>query len=89
MQLAALLREIEGSPGAVTIGDLARRLETSPARVSAMLAALRASGRIGPDGTRQPGTDDCASSGSCAVSCPGPSECPFTLEFGGFLEIRT
>ena len=88
MTLSRLLREIERSPGAVTIPELAARLNTTPRRVSSMLAALRASGHLEPDGGRQPGTDECCSAGSCAVSCPGPADCPFTLDFGAALEIR-
>ena len=88
MRLADLLAEIERSPGAVTIGDLAVRLEVTTATVTAGLAALRAAGRLGPEGGAEPGTHECASTGSCAVSCPGPDECPFVLDFGAGLEIR-
>lgn len=86
MRLAALLREIESSPGASTVADLAARLDTTPDAITAMLAALRASGRIGPDA--RPGTDECAATGSCGVSCTGPSRCPFVVDVGSTLEIR-
>jgi hypothetical protein len=86
MTLADLLAEIQRAPGAVTVGDLAARLGTSPAEVRAMLAALRASGRLGPSRGVTPGSEQCSS--SCAVSCPGPAECPFVVDFGTGLEPR-
>ncbi len=88
MSLAALLREIDESRSSVTVAELAARLETTPARVREMLAALRAAGRLGPDGGVEAGTDACATAGSCGVSCPGPADCPFTVDFGNTLEIR-
>jgi hypothetical protein len=87
MRLTDLLGEIERSPGAVTIPDLAKRLGSTPGTVGAMLTALRASGKLGPDGGAQRGTDGCPS-GSCAVACPGPAGCPFVVDLGGNLEIR-
>jgi hypothetical protein len=88
MRLTQLITEIERSPGAVTIGDLAGRLGVTTATVTAGLAALRAAGRLGPQGGAEPGTHECASTGSCAVSCPGPDECPFVLDIGVGLEVR-
>jgi hypothetical protein len=88
MRLTDLLEEIERSTGAVTVGDLAKRLASTPAAVEAGLAALRASGRIGPEGSVRPGTEACASVGSCAMTCPGPATCPFVLDLGGALELR-
>jgi len=88
MRLTALLREIEGSSGSLTAVELAVRLGTTPAAVSAMLAALRAAGRLGPDGSREPGSDECASAGSCGVACTGPDRCPFVVNLGPMLEVR-
>ena len=88
MMLNDLLTEIERSRGAVTVAELAARLGTAPATVEAALGALRASGRLGPEGEATPGTHECASHGSCSLACPGPSECPFTVAMGTLLEIR-
>ncbi len=88
MRLTDLLDEIDRSPGAVTVPDLARRLGSTPDRVASMLAALRASGRLGPDGEVRPGTEGCACSGSCGAACSGPASCPFVVDLGGTLEIR-
>jgi DNA-binding IclR family transcriptional regulator len=44
MKLTELLRVIQGSPGAVTVADLARQLGSTPETVRAMLMALRAAG---------------------------------------------
>jgi hypothetical protein len=88
MTLAHLVREIERSPGAVTIPELARRLGCGPHRVREMLVALRAAGRVGPEAGRRPGTEECAATGSCRLSCPGPTECPFIVDLGPHLGIR-
>ncbi len=88
MKLATLLSLIESQGGAATEADLAARMGTTVSDVRAMLAALRAAGRLGPDGGHEPGTTECASSGSCAVSCTGPSDCPFVVDIGPTLEIR-
>jgi|GEM_PF-2046507 len=88
MRLAALLRAVEESPGTVTVADLARRLGETPETVRSMLAALRAAGRLGPEGSARPGTEECASAGSCSGSCPGPEDCPFVVDLGAGLEIR-
>ena len=88
MRLAALIDEIDRSAGAVTVVELARRLDTTPGLVGEMLAALRASGRLGPEGANEPGTHDCASTGTCGITCTGPDDCPFVIDIGTHLEIR-
>ena len=88
MRLAALLTEIDHSPGAVTVGELARRLDTTPLEIANMLTALRAAGRLGPEGSNEPGTHGCASTGTCGISCSGPDDCPFTVNLGPALEIK-
>ena len=89
MKLAALLTEIARSRGPVTGIELADRLGIPPAQVAAMLAALRASGRLGPEARVGPAPATCDAAGSCSMSCPGPSECALVvdLEVTG-LEIR-
>ena len=79
MRLAALLTEIERSRGPVTGVDLAHRLGISPAEVASMLVALRASGYIGPELRTEPAPENCASTGACSLSCPGPDECSLTI----------
>lgn len=88
MKLADLIDIIERSAGAVTVADLAKRLESPPETVRAMLAALRASGRLEPGKTSGPGTAECAASGRCVVACPGPGRCPFVVDLGPGVEIR-
>ena len=88
MRLAALLTEIDRSGGAVTVGELARRLDTTTVAVGDMLTALRAAGRLGPEGANEPGTHECASTGTCGISCSGPDDCPFTVNLGPSLEIK-
>ncbi len=93
MRLADLTREIEAASGPLTVADLAGRLGTTPADVNAMVVALRASGRLRPDGAgrRRPAPasgDGCAAAGSCAASCPGPARCPFAVELVTGLQIR-
>ena len=88
MKLAALLAIIEAGPGSMTEADIAERTGTSVPEVRAMLAALRAAGRIGPERSVSPGTDACASAGACTISCPGPNDCPLLIDIGAPLEIR-
>jgi len=88
MRLVDLTREIERSTGAVTALDLAARLDTTPAAVDAMLAALRAAGKLSPDGRPQQRSDECPSPGSCSAVCPGPASCPFVANLVTGLEIR-
>jgi hypothetical protein len=88
MKLTELLRVIQGSPGAVTVADLARQLGSTPETVRAMLMALRAAGRLGPEAGARPGVDKCASAGSCSVACPGPAGCPFAIGLGSGLRLR-
>jgi hypothetical protein len=88
MRLVDLTREIERSTGAVTALDLAARLDTTPAAVDAMLAALRAAGKLSPDGRPQQPSDECPFPGSCSAACPGPASCPFVVDVGDRLEIR-
>ena len=89
MRIAELLREIDSSSGAVTVADLADRLDSTATDVRAGLAALRAAGRLGPEAGHDPGTDECSSAGTCSMSCPGPADCPFVIDLGsGSLEIR-
>ncbi len=89
MKLFALLHEIEQSSGPVTGIDLASRLGVRPDEVASMLVALRASGHIGPEVRSEPAPENCASSGSCSMSCPGPDKCSLVIDLNVTgLEIR-
>ncbi|MEA1903118.1 MAG: hypothetical protein U9N56_06300, partial [Actinomycetota bacterium] len=69
MKLAVLLHEIEKSPGPVTGLDLAKRLDLTPAEVMAMISALRAAGKLTPEGPMA--EEHCPTAASCSLSCPG------------------
>ena len=89
MKLATLITEIERSRGPVTGIELALRLGIQPAEVAAMLAALRASGRLGPEVRSEPAPGECSSAGACSMSCPGPEECPLVIDVSvSGLEIK-
>ena len=89
MRLAALLQEIERSPGPVTGSELADRMGISTGEVAARLDALRAAGRIGPEIRQEQPMDSCTSAGSCSMTCPGPDECSLTINLNvSGLEIR-
>jgi hypothetical protein len=89
MKLAALLDEIARAGGPITGIELGQRLGVDPAEVGAMLAALRASGRLVPDGVAPPPSGDCSSAGSCSLSCPGPDKCGLVIDLHmASLEIR-
>lgn len=79
MRLEALVAEIDRATGPITGIELADRLGVSTYRVAAMLDALRAAGRIGPE-IRESAPDTCSSAGSCSMSCPGPDECALTVD---------
>ena len=76
MKLSTLLTEITEASGPVTGIELADRLGVSPATVARMLAALRATGQIGPE----PAPGACASAGACSISCPGPEQCSLAID---------
>ena len=89
MKLAALLTEIERSRGPVTGIDLAVRMGIAPGEVSAMLDALRASGRLGPEVREAEPMDSCGSAGACSMTCPGPGECALVIDLNvSGLQIR-
>jgi hypothetical protein len=89
MKLMTLLREIERSTGPVTGIELATRMGITTGEVAAMLDALRAAGRIGPEIREHESMDSCASAGSCSMTCPGPDECSLTIDLNvSGLEIR-
>ena len=78
MRLTAFLEEIQNSSGPVTGLDLAQRLDLKPSEVMAMIGALRASGKLIPEG---PLVDrHCASAASCSLSCPGPDDCSLVVK---------
>ena len=89
MRLARLLSEIEATNGPITGLELADRLAVSPTEVAAMLVALRASGRLGPEVRTEPAAESCAAAGTCSMSCPGPDHCALTVDISlTGLEIR-
>jgi hypothetical protein len=89
MRLTSLLTEIERADGPITGIELADRLGVAPARVAAGLVALRASGRLGPEVRAEPVPDNCASSGTCSMTCPGPDRCSMVIDLKVTgLEIR-
>jgi len=92
MRLVDLTREIETATGSVTVAELAARLDATPAAVDAMLVALRASGRLRPEGSAPraaPVDSGCDAAGTCTASCPGPERCPFTVKLVSGLQIRS
>jgi hypothetical protein len=80
MRLHALVAALEGANGPVTGIELADRLGITTAEVAAMLVALRASGRLGPERRDPEPTTTCSSSGSCSMKCPGPDNCALTVD---------
>ena len=78
MRLTTFLHEIEKSHGPVTGLELAQRLGLTPADVMAMIGALRAAGKLTPDGPLV--EQHCATASSCALSCPGPDECSLSVQ---------
>lgn len=88
--LTDLLRAIEEANGAVTGVELSARLGISPGEVAAMLDALRAADRLGTQ-PEQPyeRADGCTAAGVCSMSCPGPADCPLTVDLSvAGLEIK-
>lgn len=76
--------------GPVTGIELAARLGISVGEVAAMIDALRASGRLGPEVRDADPVESCSSAGACSLSCPGPDECALTVDLNvSGLEIRT
>lgn len=89
MRLAALLTEIEQAAGPVLGIDLAKRLGIEPSEIAAMLTALRAAGRLGPEVASGSAMADCAPGGACSMTCPGPDECSLTMDLSlSGLEVR-
>jgi hypothetical protein len=80
MTLGALVDELQHAAGPVTGLELAARLGISKAQVTAMLDALRASGRLRIDESARDPMPTCSSGGSCLSSCPGPENCPLTVD---------
>ena len=80
MNLAALRNAIRESSGPVTGIELARRLDIAPGEVAAMLDALRASGQLSLDARQRAPLQECASSTSCSMSCPGPDDCALVID---------
>lgn len=89
MRLRSLLAELEQAPGPITGLELADRLGLTTSQVAAMLDALRAAGRLGPEIRDPQPWDGCSSAASCSMTCPGPNKCALTvnLDVAGF-EIR-
>ena len=69
MKLAALLREIQASPGPLIPAELAGRLGIPQRELRARLDALRASGQLREDALGAPVDETCAAAGSCAAAC--------------------
>ena len=89
MKLAALLAEIGSSSGPVTGIELASRLGITTSEVSAMLAALRASGALDTEPVPDEAAASCSSVGSCSLACPGPGKCALVIDLNvASLEIR-
>lgn len=80
MRLSSLIDEVGRLSGPVTGIELAHRLGISTTEVAAMLDALRASGRLGPETRNNELTSGCSSAGACSMTCPGPDECALTVD---------
>ncbi|MEA1903654.1 MAG: hypothetical protein U9N56_09030, partial [Actinomycetota bacterium] len=60
----------------------------TPAEVMAMISALRAAGKLTPEGPMA--EEHCPTAASCSLSCPGPDKCALAVNFTiSGLEIRS
>ena len=80
--LHALLAMIESSDKALTPGELAQRLDIEAGQIVAMLATLRAHGRLVPDLAGESPVDVCSGAGLCGGTCPGPADCQLVADTG-------
>ncbi|MBU1494285.1 MAG: hypothetical protein KJ956_09980 [Actinobacteria bacterium] len=82
MTLSLILEEIEAAGGPLTPAELAARSGLYPMLVLGMLDALRANGRLAPEGDSGGPPAGCAARASCGGSCPGPGGCPLVIDLG-------
>jgi len=77
--LTRLLDELATASQPLTVRELARRFDTNPTEVTAMIDALRAAGLVGSDDAARAG---CGRSRHCSGVCPGPDDCPLVADLG-------
>ncbi len=80
--LTRFLTEIETAGRPLTPTELAGRMGVDRSEVNAMLGALRAHGRLAPEGSGEGPPDGCVAVGSCRSACPGPADCPLLIDIG-------
>jgi len=80
-----LLAAIDEAGRPLTPVELAARTGLAVGDVRALLDALRANGRLAPQGSDETTPSACAIGPSCGSSCPGSGECPLVidLDLGG------
>ena len=80
--LHRILTEIRNTDGTVTLGELARRMDTPASALSPMIQTLEAAGLLGAE---------TGSTMSCSTQCGGtchPSACPLTVSLPIRLAVR-
>jgi len=82
MTLSRILEAIEAVGRPLTPAELAAQTGLDPLLVMGMLDALRANGRLAPEGTAGEPPAGCAAGSSCGASCPGSAGCPLVIDLG-------
>jgi len=80
MTLSRILEVIEAASRPLTPVELAERTELDAILVEGMLDALRANGRLAPEGNSGEPPAECAVGSSCGASCPGSGDCPLVID---------
>jgi len=82
MTLPLILGAIEAAGRPLTAVELSARTGLDPMEVIGMLDALRANGRLAPEGLEGPAPAACVAGPSCGSSCPGSGGCPLVIDLG-------
>lgn len=80
--LHRILTEIRNTDGTVTLGELARRMDTPVSALAPMIQTLEAAGLLGAE---------TGANVSCSTQCGGtcqPSACPLTVSLPTPLAVR-
>ncbi|MCJ7725347.1 MAG: helix-turn-helix domain-containing protein [Acidimicrobiia bacterium] len=89
MTLARILDAVASAGRPLTPSELAVQTGLDVGAVRGMLDALRANGRLAPDGPSGGPPDGCAVGGSCGSACTGAETCPLIIDLGrGGLTLR-
>lgn len=84
--LNEILQAVASANGPLSLGSLSKQLGAEPSALEGMILYWVRKGRLRIEGVNAQTATAC-DSGHCGLSCPGPTNCPFSIQLPDMMSL--